>query len=342
MSRGKSPIDGKTIFGYGKTPQESDANLQDKLDALTPLIAPLTTLHDLAKALWYPSIQHLKPRTREKYEGIYINHVRETLGKLPLSGITTASIQAVINSAVKGGNGSSVATSIRSVLNQIIVVCAANGLIQQNPATFVKVPPRPQKRVRVLTAEEASALLDLASGTSLSAPVFLSTVLGLRRGEVAGLKWSDLDRVRGELTIQRQRQAILGEGIVESDLKTTGSYRVLHLTPGLVEQIDQRGDLDSPYICTYASLPWVPNTITEKWEEVRAKWNLPTWRFHDLRHGAAGLLYAAGCDMLQIAAVLGHAKPDMSLLYTDATKERREQAVEKLSESLGFGVHVSR
>jgi integrase len=337
MSRAKHPATGKPIFGYGRTPEDADADLAAKLQALMPLTEPLLSLHDVAKALWWPTLDHVRPLTRKKYEGIYVNHIRPNLGAIAVKELTVQRVQAWINKLNTTGMGARTVAFCRDTLSRILNTAVAEGLLTHNVASHVRVPSPPRKRERVLTVADAGALFAATVGTELSAPVFLAAVLGLRRGEIAALRWSDLDRQRGELRILRQRQAIRPHGVIETELKTTESRRTLRLTPGIIEEIDRRGNLDHEYICTRAGAPWVPDTITEHWARVRDELKLSDWHFHDLRHGAAGLLYAAGCDMLQIAAVLGHSKPDMSLLYTDATKERRQQAVETLSESLGFG-----
>jgi integrase len=333
MARAKGQS-GKTIYGYGKSQQDAEGDLAAKLEAeSTPSISPDASLHDIAKQLWYPSIAHLKPLTRKKYEGTYVTHIRPNLGHRPISEITTAEIQRIINATTGGAR---TAIFIRDLIGQILKCAESEALILRNAARFVKVPSKPKKRNRVLSVIQAQELLAGVEGTDLAAPVFLAAILGLRRGEVAGLQWSDLDRQRGELLIQRQRQAIRPQGIVEVDLKTDGSRRVLRLRKSLIDEIDRRGNLDSDYICTYRGEPWVPDTITEKWNEAKGAFDLDEWHFHDLRHGAAGLLYAAGNDIIEIAAVLGHAKPDMSLIYTGITDERQEKAMDRVSELLGF------
>jgi integrase len=323
------------MSGYGRTPEEADADLQRKLNP-THSIGERPTLHDVAKALWYPQIGRLKPLTQKKYEGVYVTHIRPVLGARPIDEITAGDVQRVLNAMTAGARTVGFA---RHILGQILKTAEAERLLNYNAARFAKVPPPPRKRERVLTVDEAGRLLEGVAGTEISAPVFLAAVLGLRRGEIAGLRWDDLDRQRGELRIVRQRQAVRPSGVIEADLKSGSSRRTLRLTKGLIAELDARGDLDSPHVCTRASLPWVPDTITERWVEARAKLGLPDWTFHDLRHGSGGLLYAAGCDLLQIAAVLGHSKPDMSWLYASASQERREKAVEELSSALGFGRH---
>ncbi len=334
MARAKSQA-GKTIYGYGKTAQDAESDLAAKLEALsTPSISPAATLHEVAKALWFPSIAHLRPLSQKKYTGVYVNHIRDRIGHRRIDELTTGDVQSLVN---RYKAQPAMAAYIRDLVGQILRCAEAEALLLRNPARFVKVPPKVKKRVRVLSVEQAQNLLEYVAGTDLSAPVFFAAILGLRRGELAGLHWGDLDRQRGELNIQRQRQALRPNGVQESELKTSQSRRTLTLPKELISQIDARGNLDHPtHICTFRGEPWVPDTITEAWGAIRSEVGLGDWHFHDLRHGAAGLLYAAGNDIIEIAAVLGHGKPDMSLVYTDATHERQAKAISNLSEMLGF------
>ncbi len=334
MARAKCQA-GKTIYGYGKSPEDAESELAAKLAAMsTPSISPAASLHDVAKLLWFPSIAHLRPLSQKKYTGVYVNHIRDKIGHKRLDELTTGDVQALVSQYKKQP---AMAGYIRDLVGQILRCAESEGLLVRNAARFVKVPPKAEKRVRVLTVEQAQKLLGHVAGTDLSAPVFFAAVLGLRRGELAGLHWSDLDRQRGELRVQRQRQALRPNGVQETELKTTQSRRTLQLPKELIDQIDERGNLDHPtHICTYRGEPWVPDTLTELWGGLRSELGLNDWHFHDLRHGSAGLLYAAGNDLIEIAAVLGQVKPDMSLMYTDITRDRQAKAISSLSEMLGF------
>ena len=77
-------VNGQKIFGYGRTPEEAEENLRDKLTRSThPQSGPVTTLHDVAKELWYPQMVNLAVKSKAKYEGIYRNHIRNSLGPFP-------------------------------------------------------------------------------------------------------------------------------------------------------------------------------------------------------------------------------------------------------------------
>jgi len=337
-------IEGQKLTAYGHTAEEAEAKLKELVLDLEATRWTLTglRLHDVAARLWFPKLDYVAHTSRVRYIGSYRKWIAPTIGSKPVTEATVSDCQRVISEAQKSLAPNSLLV-VRSVLHQIFRCAQEEQLITSNPAEFVRLPKRPEKRVRVLTVEEAGRFLDAVAGTEFSAPCFLACVLGLRRGELLGLRWSDLDRQRGELTIQRQRvihhhgkESKRAPEVKEVALKTSSSRRVLHLTPGIIAEIDARGDLDSEWICTRKGLPWTPDTLSEEWMKCRSRFGLGDWKFHDLRHGAAGLLYAAGCDPILIAAVLGHSKPDMSLIYTDAAQRHRVEAGQKLSDLLSF------
>jgi integrase len=326
-------VDGKKIFGYGRTPEEAEADLNEKLKAWHSVSLPTRpTLHEVACSVWLPTIQHLEPTTQKRYEGSYRNWIRTHLGAHPVDQVTRARCQTFVN--ILGEKMS--AKSVRNVygtLHQILAVALNDGLISSNPCLGLKLPRMPEKRERVLEISEAIELLEHMRGTPVELPVYLAMVLGLRRGEISGLKWSDLDRQRRTLRIRRQRTGVTQRGVIEKDLKTRSSKRNLILPSSVIDFIDAKGNLDQDYIVNYP----VPDTITEHWIRYRPQ-SLSEWHFHDLRHLAAGLLAAAGANLIEIAAVLGHAKPDMSFVYTSVTDTQASSALERLGKLLVTGV----
>lgn len=333
-------VKGERISGYGATAEEAEADLQAKLTLTAPLARQkLVTLHDLSETLWTPHIERLAPFTARRYVSSYVNHIREPLGHYPLQKIDTLVIREWLAKSKATDYSKSFALD---VLTNLLGHAVRADLIPKNPCSNVSFPRPQSERERILELDAALELLDCSKETPVSAPVFLAAVLGLRRAEIAGLKWEDLNRRTGELRIRRQRQSKKGQGVIERELKTRSSKRTLYLTPELIEHIDQRGDLDSPYITTFIGHPWIPDRITEKWVEATAKWaekedglKLQDWHFHDLRRLAAGLLVAAGQSLEVVAAVLGHSKPDMSAVYVSVADSKRKEGVKALAELLG-------
>lgn len=321
------------VYGYGATAEEADADLSRKLDASAPPAPGSWTLHDVATRIWQPGLARVTPATQRRYTDAYRLHIGPLIGALPLEALTPALLQQWVDRlGVKLGPKS--LAMCRAVLTQVLRIAVRDGHLASNPASYIKLPPMPERRERVMAPSQAAEVLAAAAGTPLSAPVFLALVLGLRRGEVCGLRWEDLDRQRGELHVRRQRRNTdPGKTACEdAPLKTRSSRRTLRLPPQLIAEIDARGDLDCDYICCYEGEPWNPERLTKVWD----RWpSAPDgWTYHDLRHGAAGLLFALTQNIAVVAMILGHRVESMSWHYTAVRADASAGALEQLAGAL--------
>lgn len=335
-------VNGQKIFGYGRTEAEALEDLEDKLSTLsTPEPEPEPTedetVHEFAKRVWYPSLEFIDPISKKRYTSNYRTHVRPRLGEIRIRDLKKPVVQEMVYQMLRDKVGGPTIRYTLERVSSIASLAIDHELISSNPTVkLMHVPKKTPKREKALSLEQALTVLDGVEGTDLSAPVLLALFLGLRRGEIAGLKWEHLDRQRGELKIVSQRIAEKGEGVKEKEPKGRKT-RVLRLTRELIRQIDARGNLDSEYICTRLGEPWVPQTIYDDWLLVRGKFGLEAWTVHDLRHGAAGLLFATGSDFLEVAQVLGHGKPNvpgvpsMTWNYTSLSEEGQRKGFERLS-----------
>lgn len=323
---------GKKIYGYGLTIEEASAALKRRL--APTLSIDNSTFHEFATQIWYKEIETLEPKSIDRYTGLYRNYIRDTFAKVPLGQITSLTVREWMRGLESRGSTGQTIRSATSLLGSICNLALSYDLMLKNPCAMIKLPKKSPKRERQIPIDKAEHILKSLIGSDLAAPVFFCLFLGLRRGEILGLRWHDLDRIHGTLSISRQRQFTRGGGANDKSLKTESSKRVLRLSRGFVTRIDELGNLDSEFICTFDGRPWVPNNVGRQWRYVRGNFDLEDWTFHDLRHGAAGLLYAAGADMLEISAILGHAKPDMSLLYTSIDQGKTASALAKLSSAL--------
>ncbi len=311
-------------------------------------------LHTVAKACWYPRIEGKKPRTRARYVSAYVNHIRPELGAVPIGQFAPPEGEILIDRFVATlkkkwiwPNGKAPKNLVRSddhthflgqqimdeggaryvtmVLSMILKRAMAHKLIHMNPVPLADVPAQKQKRERVMSIDRARKVFDMLEGHELQLPFFLAAFMGLRRGEVCAFAWEYFDRISGVYRVRKQLVHQDGGGVEEVDVKRD-SKRDMDLSgaPSFLALIDKLGDLDHPVrVCTRSDRnTWVPNKLTDAW----AEWNkstgaLPDWTFHDLRHGAAGLVYSATKDILAVQALLGHKDVDMSIIYTAQLQE---------------------
>jgi integrase len=228
---------------------------------------------------------------------------------------------------------------LRAALNQAV----KEGLLECNPARHIEIigyrQPHPtvwteahvatweqtgtHPAVAVWTADQLSEFLGTVSDDSLFAFWWLAGLRGPRRGELCGLRWSDIDLDQAILTVERNRTTA-GYHIVEGDPKTAAGRRAVALDKHTVRvlrahhrrQLDQRRDalaagrewVDSGYVFVRADgLPINPNYATTRFRKLVQRAGLPPVRLHDLRHGAASLAHEAGADLKTLQDLLGHS-----------------------------------
>lgn len=169
--------------------------------------------------------------------------------------------------------------------------------------------------------EQTRAFLDHVSQDRLYALFHLAVMTGLRRGEVVGLRWSDIDLEQGTVRVVRQLQAHRGAGLVEVAPKSAASRRTLMVdraTVGVLrrhrwrqqkeaEEHDRVWDRGGYVFTAVGGGVLAPERLSRLFRKLNTASGLPPVRLHDLRHGAATLALAAGVELKVVQAMLGHA-----------------------------------
>lgn len=202
-------------------------------------------------------------------------------------------------------------------------------MIDRNPTERVTLPKQRKSKVgSAYTATQLQQVLKLFQNDVIFIAVLMAASYGLRRSEVCGLKWSNIDFKQNCIHICHTAVHKGGAVLYVDNTKSETSNRVLPLTPTIKKLLIetklkqnmyrvQLGEkyVDSDYICTWPSgQPIQPNYITQHFRKTLERANkedeclqLPVLRFHDLRHSAASLLHAGGADLKDIQAWLGHS-----------------------------------
>lgn len=222
-------------------------------------------------------------------------------------------------------------------------------LVTRNVAAQVKAPPMARQRRPDMTVEDARRLMQVIEGERLEAFYVLALTTGLRRGELLGLRWSDVDLNSRQLHVRRALQRVAGElRFVEP--KTSTSLRVVvlpklavrHLVRHKARQDAERlalGPARQDYGLVFASsrgTPLEPRNVNRRWDELRERAGLDWLRLHDLRHGCATFMLAAGVPPRTIMEVLGHSEIGVTMnTYTHVVAQLREDAADAIDRLLG-------
>lgn len=231
-----------------------------------------------------------------------------------------------------------------------ILSCAVQWqVIFSNPAERVKPPKVEQKEAPHYDEEMTAKVLELLENEPIKyrTMITLTIFLGLRRGELCGLEWPDIDFENSLIRVRQASQYIPGEGIFAKDTKNESSYRVISM-PSLVVQLlkeykawqnkerlkcgDQwYKDWNKRLFTQWNGKPIFPDTISNWFKKFREKHNLPELTFHGLRHTNATLLIGQGVDIKTVSKRLGHARTSTTInIYAHALRRPDQEAAEKL------------
>lgn len=225
-----------------------------------------------------------------------------------------------------GKSGGLSANSLRLhsvVLKMIFKYAVQNGIIKDNPCLYAALPKNdsPKRKTEFYTAQQCSKLLEVTAGTPLHDIVLITFLYGLRRSEVMGLRWCDIDFKNNTVTIQHTR--VLNKTVVVKDkTKNASSNRVYPLLDEIRNMLLKLRDkkeyyknlfgntyTDSGYVfVSEEGKPYYPSYPTHRLAHYIEKYNLPHIRFHDLRHSCASYLLAKGWSMKAISDWLGHSE----------------------------------
>ena len=182
--------------------------------------------------------------------------------------------------------------------------------------------------MKTLTAEQLSSFLREAKETGVYEMYYTELATGLRRGELLGLKWSDIDFNLGVIRVQRQVARIDGE-IVEAPLKTKNSYRNISISRDTIEVLkEQKKKVTGEYVFpSPTGGPISPDSVLHMLHRVLERAGLPKVRFHDLRHTFATLALQNGVDIKTVSSMLGHYSAGFTLdTYTHVTTPAQVEA----------------
>lgn len=293
----------------------------------------------------------IKPRRKRTTYGKYEVHVRlylvPMLGAKRLESLSVADVRRFL---VKLEKVSSAATAKEShrVLRTALSAACREELIMRNVATLVEPPSVETHEISPWSLNETLDFLTAARKDPLYAAFVLAIALGLRRGEVVGLRWENLDLEKREIPVRTQRQRVRGVAY-EDDPKGRRRKQTLPLPALCVAPLrwqrlrqtamrEVAGDQweESGYVFTTRSgRPIEPRNLYRSFTRVAKTAGIRVIRLHDARHGCATLLTAAGVAPRVVMEILGHSQIAVTMnIYTHVVQDTQREAVSHLDRML--------
>lgn len=301
---------------YGKTRQAVVRRLQEAQKALLegrPLTGERLTLTAfLARWLEDTAKPSLRPRTFDSYAMIVRQHLAPALGAVRLARLTPDMVQRYMNEKRESGLSATTVKYHHAILRRALTVAERRSLVPRNVAKLVTPLKVEQQEIHPPTVEQARWFMAVLEGERLRALYLVALSLGLRQGEILGLRWGDVNLEEGTLTVRHSLQRY-GAAYHLDEPKTRKSRRTLPL-PGflvaelrahMVRQLQERllagsawtGDAWGLVFTTEFGDPFGGTAVTRRFQRLLEKAELPRWRFHDLRHAAATFMLAKGVGL---------------------------------------------
>lgn len=334
----------KRISLYGKTRKEVIAKRDAlKLEEAAGTLASANR-HTMTTflAAWLGHIENeVKPTTLQSYRYLVETHIVPRIGEVPLQKLTPLHVQGLINAMQQDNLSARTTSYARAVLRRALGMALRWGLVGRNVALNVEGPKKESREMSVWTPEQAAHFLDVVRTESAQYyPLFyLAITTGMRRGELLGLRWQDVDWQKQTLNI-RQNVVVVNNRNVIVTPKTAKSRRALFISAEALKVLEQQQqrtiklreqaahwaehDLVFP---SSVGTPLGSYTLNRMWWRLQEVAELPRIRFHDLRHTYASLALAKKVALKVVSERLGHSNVAFTLqTYAHVYEEEHRAA----------------
>jgi len=245
----------------------------------------------------------------------------------------------------KGGLGKSTVLKIHKILTRALNQACKLELIEKNPSNLVEPPKASNMTDNVLDLSQIRKMLEVCKDTQLEIPINLAVGLGMRRGEILGLNWSNVDFDNQTITI-KEVLARTSNDVFIKEPKTDKSKRTLYIPDDIlkllkshkIRQLETKLSLGSDYednnlVCCRPNGAMInPASFSHLFRGFLIKNNLHVIRFHDLRHTYATLMMANNISPKIASSMLGHANISTTMdLYSHVMVDMKKEATEKIS-----------
>lgn len=280
----------------------------------------------------------LAPRTLEQYADLVNRYIVPALGPLPLADLSSLAVAKLV--ANVQANHPRTAQLVHRFLSAACKRAVAYGLLAANPVAAVAAPRHRRADPRWLDAEGVHALLSRTVGSRWHIAWSLALCLGLRRGELAGLKWRDVDLDKRLLTVSQQVQ-LIGGRIVTGPPKSDAGLRSLPLPASLSAELAmwrraQRAPIGPEcYVlsCHADGGPVTPGALNHALARDMQRAGLEPINLHGLRHTMATMAVAQGVHLRVLQALLGHANISITAdTYSHIVPSALRDAVDAINE----------
>ncbi|WP_026332568.1 tyrosine-type recombinase/integrase [Deinococcus apachensis] len=298
-----------------------------------------------------------KPNTVQSYRDTVNRYITPKLGRVKLEKLRPLDVEHMLTGLRRDGKSTSLQVYALRVLKMALQQAVRWQMLPRNVADAVKPPKMERQEMQVWDRQQVADFLKATEAHPLHAAFYLALMTGMRRGELVGLKWEDVDLDRARLTVRNNLVEVIGapiEGKTRLKKATTSSVRLEVSTPkskasrrtivlskGTVQKLREQQARQKAwrehaaeawteqgfvFTTVTGALVW-PSALAKAYTNLVKEAGVPPIRFHDMRHTAASLMISVGIPPKTVSERLGHSDVAFTLrTYTHLYDAQREEA----------------
>lgn len=319
---------GKKVNFYGKSQRE----VNQKILEYTRKETEGATFGEVGELWWSQYQKELDPRvasTRKYCVNVTIAYFRSS----KLTEIEPKDIAYFLQKTAKAGYSESTIRKYRTTVNQILEYAILEDYIKMNACASVRVPKGLPKTKRSSASTSDEEIIKNATDKWIYPAIALYT--GMRRGEILGLRWSDIDFQKKQISVNHA-MAYLSSSAYEKSTKTTNGNRTIPLVEPLSKLLASQADHSPDHfvVSNDGVHPLTPGEFTRKWRDYQAETGIRCTS-HQLRHSFASIGFEAGIPVKTMQILLGHATYSTTMdIYTDFRKKAMTDAASMLETAM--------
>ena len=313
---------------------------KDKLELIEAGEASQKNDKDLTLAgvieLWLASRSQIKPTSLASYRNKIGNHILPYFKNIPYAELKAADLERFKISKLSEGFSTSYVSTM------VVIIKSASKYVSQmydcqDPFITVKSPKIHKKPAKLLSADQQTRFAKVCLQSGLPGlGCFLSLFLGLRIGEVCGLKWENIDLTASTLSVRNNVQRVAEKNGTSSVVllppKTYTSIRDIPLPQFVADVLKKYQRSGNVFVITGKKKPTEPRAFTNRFKAILKKAGLPSVKYHSLRHAFASNFLRQTGDVKSLSEILGHANAATTLrVYVHSSMEQKMSGMEKMA-----------
>lgn len=300
-------------------------------------------------------VPNVSPTTLSRYQGMIKRYIKPLLGHIQVQQLNTLTVQSWVNGlkiSPSSGKPMSAATvkHVYHVLKGAMDKAVLAGIAPRTPCIGIMLPKGQKKEAVIYDEEQIKQLISAAKGTDMELVIDMELCLGLRRGELLGLEWDDIDWEKNQVKIIRNRVVVNGKSTVKEP-KTASGYRTIDVPFPLMQKLRKRklecaanrlrmgpAYMVTDYVIVHDDgKPIYPEYLSQMLTKLQDRCGLPRCRFHDLRHLCASIMLLQGVNVKVAQERLGHKDITTTMnIYSHVLPSSAREAAEKIGQLVYF------